>query len=149
MVVSVESLVDVYKLTGELINDVYEARNIFFEEDLREDLKAAYKDFQSQFQYASEGLKGIDDMPWETTEHPFGLELASAGLVGAQKTFKLKSFAASYSAYRTYGTVKKLIVALKKGKTILASLGGGVPYVGSFIQEFIDFLLSQLEREDR
>ena len=75
------------------------------------------------------------------------LDLRAAGLVGAQRDLKLKSFEVGYNAYRSKGSIRRLIEALKKGKIIISSLGGAVPFVGSFIQEIADFLLRQLERK--
>jgi hypothetical protein len=133
----IENLHDVFRYTGDLIKDVYDARNIFFEEKLRKELYDAYQEFQDQF---NEVLKGIEGIEKE-------LDLRAAGLAGAQKNLKLKSFELSYNAYRSEGRVRRLIEALKKGKTIISSLAGLVPKVGSFIQEFVDFVLRQLERE--
>lgn len=139
MEVTMERLAEAYKYTGELIDDVYQARNIFFEEELRRELEEAYREFKARF-------FEILDRIWEIDESQDEY-LVSAGLVGAQKTLKLKSFAVSYNAYRTQGSVRRLVETLKKAKTILASLGGAVPFVGSFIQELIEFLLGQLERK--
>lgn len=139
MSVTVESLHDVFAHTGSLIEDVCQARNIFFEEELRHQLDQAYKEFLDQFREILERIPSL-----ETSEDP---DLRDAGLVGAQRDLKLKSFEVSYNAYRSKGSIRRLIEALKKGKTIIGSLAGLVPFVGSFIQEFVDFLLRELERE--
>lgn len=136
---TVENLHGAFKCTGHLIDDVYQARNIFFEEELREQLEQAYEEFQKQFQEILGRIYNIE----ESNE----FDLRAAGLVGAQRNLKLKSFEVSYNAYRSKGHIRRLIEALKKGKIIISSLGGAVPFVGSFIQELVDFLLRQLVQE--
>ena len=136
---TVDDLHGAFMHTGNLIADVYQARNIFFEEELRGQLEKAYKEFEERFLEILERI-GSPEVLQE-------YDLISAGLDGAQRDLKLKSFEVSYNAYRSNGSIRRLIEALKKGKIIISSLGGVVPFIGSFVQEFVEFLLRQLERE--
>ena len=139
MNIEIRNLVEVCLYTRELMNDVYDARNIFFEEEIRQELEEAYSEFRDQF----EGILPIVRDVEKASEYA----LTVSGLIGAQKTLKLKSLTLCYNAYKTDGSVSRLIDALRQGKTIFNSLGVAVPIVGSFIQEFIDYLIWQLERK--
>ena len=139
MYVKVENLQSAFEYTGNLIGDVYQARNIFFEEEIRDHLEKAYEEFLRQFREI------LGEIP--RLEESRDFNLGAAGLVGAQRALKLKSFEVSYNSYRSRGSLRRLIEALKKGKIIISSLGGAVPVIGSFVQELVDFLLRQLEQE--
>ncbi len=135
---AIENFRDVLESTHSLITDCFYAINILLPLELRKEFADAYNEYSEQYESLLKEIDGIED---SGISH-----LRQAGLVGAQRTFKFKSFEVSYYAYKAKGTIKRLIKALKKGKTILSSLGGAVPMVGSFIQELIDFLLREMEK---
>jgi len=66
------------------------------------------------------------------SNHPAPLEL------------KLESFEAALAAFEEEGGENLLADAMDKSGTILSSLGGAIPVVGSFAQELIDFILKEL-----
>ena len=139
MQTQIKTLDQVVFYAGELITDVYSARNIFFSEDLRTILKEVYEEFSKQINTVERQLKN--------SQNSNKSDLEKAGLVGAQRKFKLKSFEISFNSYRKDGKIKRLIEALKKAKTLISSIGGAIPAVGSFIQELIDFILRELEKK--
>jgi hypothetical protein len=73
-------------------------------------------------------------------------EIQSAGLYGIQLELKLESFEVSFLKYQDSEDIEDLKEALDKGSVILSSLGGAIPGIGSFAQEFIDFLLKEIKK---
>jgi hypothetical protein len=58
----------------------------------------------------------------------------------------LESFEVSFLKYQDSEDIEDLKEALDKGSVILSSLGGAIPGIGTFAQEFIDFLLKEIKK---
>jgi hypothetical protein len=75
--------------------------------------------------------------------------MVAAGLAGRQLELKLESFEADVVAFEAEGGEDLLADALAKASTILRSIGGAIPGIGSFADELIDFILKELKRKWR
>ena len=73
-------------------------------------------------------------------------EMQKAGLSGNQLKLKLESFESSLNEFVDEGGVDNLELTLDKGKVILSSLAGAIPWFGSFAQELVDFILKELKK---
>jgi hypothetical protein len=73
-------------------------------------------------------------------------KMINAGLYGEQLNLKLESFSNSVQALREEGGIDNLEEALDKANTILGSIVGAIPGVGSLAQELIDFILKELKK---
>jgi hypothetical protein len=76
-------------------------------------------------------------------------EMVAAGLAGRQLELKLESFEADVVAFEAEGGEDLLADALDKASTILRSIAGAIPGIGSFAEELIAFILKELKRKWR
>jgi len=73
-------------------------------------------------------------------------EMKKAGLTNVQLKIKLDSFSSSFKEFDLHGSIFALDEALGKGGILLKSLAGAIPWVGSLIQELVDFILQELKK---
>ena len=122
----------------ELIKLTEASSSILFRSGFRENYRQAYREVVD----ALSGLRERSQIS-NPGEHR---RMQLAGLSGAQLALKLESFERSYMTLKREGGIDNLEDVLEKGSTLLGSIAGAIPYVGSLAQELVDFILKELRR---
>jgi hypothetical protein len=115
-----------------------QCQSVLFRASFRRDLSPALQDAAGRLRRFSESH--------EMDSPEYNERMYSAGLVGVHLNIKLASFESSLQSFRETARADRLEEALDKGSTILGSLAGAIPGIGSFAQELVDFLLKELRR---
>ncbi len=138
----INNLHDFIRRVMELLKIIDAASPVLFRQEFRNNYHISH----SKVCDLLEERAGGDFIKDPESDDEFKDRMVKAGLIGDQLKLKLESFSHSLNEFEQDGGINKLKQVLKKAKTILTSLAGAIPNFGSFAQEFLDFILRELEK---
>lgn len=112
--------------TTKLFEQIVGWREVLFDEDIRDDIEAAWNEIKSR-DVIAKVLQGFDQLDqWKRAE---------AGLAGRNLDLKLNAFGRALRRFRKQGTVRWLRPVLKWLNTILGTLASLIPG-GEVLKEY-------------
>lgn len=123
---------------ADLLMAMQESRRVLFRREMQDHLGKAFDE-------AFQQLRSLRER-WVFVSEEYDAALRGAGLRDAQLALKMEQFEQPYLAFRAEGGQENLEDSLDTAGTVLGSLAGAIPGIGSLLQELIDVLLKELKR---